>query len=138
MTIRSSVLDRTCPNPNFKCSTWAPWEYVLEAIEFLRFTPRMYCWRCDVPAWNGMDGAFGQLYHSDDNDVSKSGAICRARRKRCQAAQQRAHRHTGDGRDRSTQRLPGKAPGGAARETVTRRTYEAHRLMVIQASPPVV
>jgi hypothetical protein len=82
-----------------------------------------------------MDGVFGQLYHSYDNDVSKSGAICRARR---QAAQQRAHRHTGDGRDRSTQRLPGKAPGGAAPETVTRRTYEAHRLMVIQASPPVV
>src|ERR1035437_1983475 len=25
-----------------------------------------------------MDGVFGQLYHSCDNDVSKSGAICRA------------------------------------------------------------
>jgi hypothetical protein len=24
----------TVPKPNFKCSTWAPWEYVLEAIGF--------------------------------------------------------------------------------------------------------
>src|ERR1035437_9457538 len=82
MTIRSSVLDRTCPNPNFRCSTWAPWEYVLEAIEFLRLL--LGCSAGGMTCRLGMDGMFGQLYHGDGSNVSKSGAICRAGRFRCQ------------------------------------------------------
>src|ERR1035437_2597046 len=80
MTIRSSVLDRTCPNPNFRCSTWAPWEYVLEAIEFLRLL--LGCSAGGMTCRLGMDGMFGQLYHGDGNNLSKSGAICRAGRSR--------------------------------------------------------
>src|SRR5438067_6833661 len=41
--MRSSLLDITVPKPNFWCSTWAPCENVLEAIDFLSFTPRINC-----------------------------------------------------------------------------------------------
>src|SRR5438477_5057062 len=43
ITMRSSVLDLTVPRPNFWCSTWAPWLKLLEAMNYLRFSPRMNC-----------------------------------------------------------------------------------------------
>src|ERR1035441_2427841 len=52
------------------------WEYVLEAIDFLRFTPRMWCWRDDVPAWYGL---FGQFNHHDKKD-RESGRVGEFRR----------------------------------------------------------
>src|ERR1017187_531640 len=82
--MRSSPLDMTVPSPNFWCSTWAPWEKPLEAIDLLNRYSGGVGRRCD------QEGKIRQMCHANsDLHLSKSEASLSRGTRKSERAEER-------------------------------------------------